>query len=372
MKKKDWYWVFISLALTWGIDRITKAQALTLQGVKSFGFLELSLHYNPGAILGLFSQLPAVLRVVTLSTGGAFLIFSYLILQYIIPIRALTLRIGMSLLLGGIIGNVADRIVWGHVVDFISFRFGSWSSPIFNIADAIQWVGHGLIMFSLLTHADLFWPESNTRKSQWINFKFQLKYCLILMTVGLGMGVVAWTLSYTYLRVTLLTVTGNNPTLLKQYLLPFSLSFLAVSGIFIWTLFLIGKIISLRVAGPVFAFERYIDDLLKGKFRDFRVRHSDEFQHFNDIADKLKEHLSKTIPPSDEVTPNPTLDYDDDAYTDSYNEVQLSNTSQKLTGEIIIESDKSVSQNLSEEEKLKIGKEDNLKSTPSQNKKTSA
>jgi signal peptidase II len=323
--------------LTWGVDRITKIQALSLQGIKSFGFLELSLHYNPGAILGLFSQLPAVLRVVTLSTGGAFLIFSYLILQYIIPIRALTLRIGMSLLLGGIIGNVADRIVWGHVVDFISFRFGSWSSPIFNLADAIQWVGHGLVMFSLLTHADLFWPESNTRKSQWVNFKFQLKYCLILMTVGIGMGVVAWTLSYTYLRVTLLTVTGDNHTLLKQYLVPFSLSFLAVSGIFIWTLFLIGKIISLRVAGPVFAFERYIDDLLKGKFREFRVRRSDEFQHFNEIADKLKEHLSKTIPPSDEHTLNPTLNYDEENSTTHENEIQSQSNSTQLIGEIIDE-----------------------------------
>jgi len=311
LQRRDWIWIALSFFMTWGIDRITKLQALSLQGIKSYGALELSLHYNPGAILGLFSQLPAVLRVVTLSTGGAFLIFSYLILQYIIPARAMALRIGMSLLLGGIIGNVYDRIVWGHVVDFISFRFGSWSSPIFNIADAIQWVGHGLVMFSLLTHADLFWPESNTRKSQWINFKFQLKYCLILMIVGLGMGVVAWTLSYTYLRVTLLTITGDNPTLLKQYLIPFTLSFIAVCGIFIWTLFLIGKIISLRVAGPVFAFERYVDDLLQGKFRDFKVRRSDEFQHFNDIAIKLREHLSKTIPVNEELTPDPTS-YDDD------------------------------------------------------------
>lgn len=305
MRKQDWFWIGFSLVLTWGFDRMTKLQAITLQGIKSFGFIELSLHYNPGAILGLFSQLPAVLRVVTLSTGGAFLIFTFFILQYLIPIRALTLRIGMSLLLGGIIGNVWDRIIWGHVVDFISFRFGTWSSPIFNFADAIQWVGHGMVMFSLLRHADLFWPESNTRKGQWVNFRFQLKYCMILMLVGMGMGIVAWTLSYTYLRVTLLTLTGDNHALLNQYLIPFTLSFVAVCGIFVWTSFLIGKIISLRVAGPVFAFERFVEDLLQGKFRDFKVRRSDEFQHLNDIAIKLKEHLSQTIPVNDEVTPNP-------------------------------------------------------------------
>ncbi len=305
MRKLDLFWIAFSFALTWGIDRFTKVKALALYGVKSYGALEFSLHYNPGAILGLFSQLPPVLRVVTLSTGGAFLIFTFLILQYLIPIRALALRIGMALLLGGIIGNVWDRIIWGHVVDFISFRFGTWSSPIFNIADAIQWVGHILVMYSLLKHADLFWPESNSRKSQWINLKFQLKYCLILMIVSLGMGIVAWTLSYTYLRVTLLTLTGENHALLNQYLIPFSLSFVAICGIFVWTSFLIGKAFSLRVAGPVFAFERYLEDLLKGKFRDFKVRRSDEFQHLNEIAIKLREHLSQTIPENLEKTPNP-------------------------------------------------------------------
>lgn len=305
LKKRDWFLITLALALTWSIDRFSKLQALNLSETKDFGILKLTLQFNPGAILGLFGQLPAVLRVVTLSTGGAFLIFAFLILQYLIPARALTLRIGMSLLLGGIIGNVTDRIIWGHVVDFIYLHIGTWTSPIFNLADAIQWFGHGLIMYSLLRHADFFWPETNTRKTRWVNLKFQLKYCFILMTVGLGMGTVAGTLSYTYLRVTLLTVTGDNHALLDQYLIPFSLSFIAVTGIFIMALFLIGKVISLRVAGPVYAFERFLQDLLNGKFREFRVRRSDEFQHLNEIAEKLKEHMIATIPANDSPTPTP-------------------------------------------------------------------
>ena len=305
LRKIDWLWIILALVLTWGIDRYTKIWALGLIGIKSYGFINLSLHYNPGAILGLFSQLPAVLRVVTLSTGGAFLIFTFLILQYLIPARAIALRIGMSLLLGGILGNVMDRIMWGHVVDFISFRISNWGSPIFNIADAIQWVGHALVMYSLIRHADLFWPESNTRKTQWVNIKFQLKYCFILMSVGLGMGVVSGTLSYTYFRVTLLTISGENHALLKQFLIPFTLSFIAVNGIFIWVLFLVGKVISLRVAGPVFAFERYVDELLLGKFRPFKVRRSDEFQHLNIIGEKLKEHLAKSIQNREDIRPEP-------------------------------------------------------------------
>lgn len=305
LRKRDWIWIFLALTITWGLDRYTKLLALGLTDLKQFGPLQLSLHFNPGAILGLFSQLPAVLRVVTLSTGGAFLIFTFLILQYLIPIRAIGLRVGMALLLGGILGNVTDRIIWGHVVDFIHFRFGTFNSPIFNFADAIQWVGHGMVMVSLIRNADLFWPEANTRKSQWVNLKFQLKYCFILMSVGLGMGAVAGTLSYTYLRVTLLTLTGENHAILEQYLGPFTLSMMAVNGIFVWVLFLVGKAISLRVAGPVFAFERYIDELLQGKSRSFQVRRSDEFQELNHLAEKLRARIAQYETLKEELTPPP-------------------------------------------------------------------
>lgn len=292
LRKLDWFWILFALALTWGVDRWTKLEALKLVGIKDYGFLIFTLQYNPGAILGLFSQLPSVLRVVTLSTGGAFLIFTFFILQYLIPARAMTLRIGMALLLGGIMGNVADRIAWGHVVDFISFRYGSNLTPIFNIADAIQWVGHAMIMVSLIRHAEYFWPESNIRKTQWINLRFQLKYCFILMIVGLGMGIIAGTFSYTYLRVTLLTLTGENHALAQRYLVPFILSLGAVNGIFLGGLYLIGKLLSLRVAGPVYAFERYVEDLLAGNFRSFQVRSSDEFQQLTQLGIKLREHLA--------------------------------------------------------------------------------
>lgn len=296
LSKKDWFWILFALGATWGLDRWTKLEALKLVGTQDYGYMLFSLHYNPGAILGLFSQLPSVLRVVTLSTGGAFLIFTYFILQYLIPSRAMVLRIGMSLLLGGIIGNVADRIAWGHVVDFISFRYGSQLTPIFNVADAIQWVGHIMIMYSLVKNAEIFWPETNVRKTQWVNFRFQIKYFLILMTVGLGMGVIAGIFSYTYLRVTLLTLTGDNHDLAERYLIPFALSLGAVNGIFLGGLYLIGKLLSLRVAGPVYAFEKYVQDLLSGNYRFFKVRSSDEFQELTDLGNQLREHFISKDP----------------------------------------------------------------------------
>ena len=50
-------------------------------------------------------------------------------------------NIGYALLFGGIIGNLIDRIVYRYVIDFIGFEFGSYSFPIFNIADMAIVIG---------------------------------------------------------------------------------------------------------------------------------------------------------------------------------------------------------------------------------------
>lgn len=44
-------------------------------------------------------------------------------------------EVGYGVLLGGILGNLVDRIFLGYVVDFIHFKFGSYHFPVFNIAD---------------------------------------------------------------------------------------------------------------------------------------------------------------------------------------------------------------------------------------------
>jgi len=42
----------------------------------------------------------------------------------------------LSLLLGGAIGNVIDRLAYGHVIDFLDFHVGGWHWPAFNVADS--------------------------------------------------------------------------------------------------------------------------------------------------------------------------------------------------------------------------------------------
>lgn len=57
------------------------------------------------------------------------------------------LALGLALVLGGAIGNVIDRTLYGYVVDFILFHYQAWSYPAFNVADSAITVGVILILF---------------------------------------------------------------------------------------------------------------------------------------------------------------------------------------------------------------------------------
>ena len=293
MKKREWLLVFVPLFLTWILDQVTKSWAVTLAGPSSFGFVSFILHHNPGAMLGLFSNLPPVLRIVSLSTGGAFLVCIYAIIQYLLPIKSLSLRTGLSILLGGIIGNVTDRILYGHVIDFIVITGPSFMSPAFNVADALQWVGYCLIVYAIVKEGELLWPEHNVRRLYWINAHFQLKYCFFLMGVGLGAGLITMVFSYTYLRVTIMELVGNNPALIDKFLVPFVITFTLITIGFCVSLFAIGKIISHKIAGPIYAFEKFMMDTMDGKNRPFKLRSKDEFQHLERLAKTIQEHLIK-------------------------------------------------------------------------------
>ena len=54
--------------------------------------------------------------------------------------------VGLGLILGGAIGNLWDRIVLGHVVDFVLLHAGGWHFPAFNVADSAITVGAALLI----------------------------------------------------------------------------------------------------------------------------------------------------------------------------------------------------------------------------------
>jgi signal peptidase II len=61
-----------------------------------------------------------------------------------------TTGIGLSLILGGAMGNLWDRLISGRVVDFLLFYIGDHQWPAFNVADSAIVVGAGLLVIEIL------------------------------------------------------------------------------------------------------------------------------------------------------------------------------------------------------------------------------
>ena len=60
------------------------------------------------------------------------------------------MMLALTLILGGAIGNVIDRIAYGHVVDFLLFYWRDWYYPAFNVADICITLGAMLLILDEL------------------------------------------------------------------------------------------------------------------------------------------------------------------------------------------------------------------------------
>ncbi len=64
------------------------------------------------------------------------------------------LALSLSLILGGAIGNIIDRVIYGYVIDFLDVYYGVYHWPIFNIADSAITVGVGLMLIESFMEKD--------------------------------------------------------------------------------------------------------------------------------------------------------------------------------------------------------------------------
>ncbi len=129
------------------IDRITKILVINnfeidIKNKIIDNFLYITNCHNKGAAFSLFSGNTMFLILITL-------IILYIIYKNISNkenIKLIT-AISYGLLLGGIIGNLIDRVLYGYVIDFIDFVIFKYDFPIFNVADIAICIGAFMLIF---------------------------------------------------------------------------------------------------------------------------------------------------------------------------------------------------------------------------------
>ncbi|WPU63379.1 signal peptidase II [Peredibacter starrii] len=256
------------------VDQLTKWWGMTLS----------TLHFNQGFIMGLYANLPDNIRIVALGCFAGLVFFVYVFLMYIIPSRASILKYGLSLLVGGMFGNVIDKIIYGKTIDFIPFN-----GTVFNFADVFLWVGVALVLFVIFGKEKLVWHPDSMRGNYLIwpkeQYKVGLNFALVVFSCSLILGI----FSFSFFNTSVSPFITNKQHLMLTYFL----TYILITLLFCSMAFLAGIVISHKSAGPLYAFELYVDDLIEGKDRKLTFRDGDNYRDLEQVADRLRDYINK-------------------------------------------------------------------------------
>ncbi len=144
-------WLGLALAIIL-CDQLSK---LSIMHAYAYGeshpltsFFNLVLVYNPGAAFSFLAKAGGWQRWAFIALGiAAALFITYLLKRHSGQKLFCT---ALSLILGGALGNVVDRLLYGHVIDFLDFHLRGWHWPAFNVADSAITCGAILLIIDEL------------------------------------------------------------------------------------------------------------------------------------------------------------------------------------------------------------------------------
>jgi len=134
--------VAIAVALDQWIKYLVETRLVLHEQVDVLPFLALFRTYNTGIAFSMLSSFGDTGLIVMSAAVIAFVLY--------LAMRSTAdqwiARIGFALVIGGAIGNLIDRAVYGHVIDYILFHTPVWSFAVFNLADAFITVGAAMVL----------------------------------------------------------------------------------------------------------------------------------------------------------------------------------------------------------------------------------
>jgi signal peptidase II len=134
---KNYRWLILSL-LVLVLDQWTKllvsSHLLPYEPLAMLSYFNLTLVFNTGAAFSLLHMAGGWQRWFFIAIAALVSLFIVAWLRKLPSTRYLAL-ISLTLVLGGALANLWDRLVLGYVIDFLDFHLGEWHWPVFNVAD---------------------------------------------------------------------------------------------------------------------------------------------------------------------------------------------------------------------------------------------
>ncbi|WP_373746698.1 signal peptidase II [Neisseria dentiae] len=150
---KTKYWLLIAAAIV--LDQITKTLVLQrFQFAERLNiipdFFDLTLVFNTGAAFSFLADAGGWQKYFFLALAAV--ISFYLARAIVKDDFGAWGKWGAAMVIGGAFGNVIDRLIHGHVVDFLLFYWQNWFYPAFNVADSFICVGAVLLVIDGFKH----------------------------------------------------------------------------------------------------------------------------------------------------------------------------------------------------------------------------
>lgn len=142
-------WLWLSLAIVL-LDQATKqlaeAKLTAYQAIYVLPFFDLTLMYNKGAAFSFLSDQGGWQRwfFVVLALGVSAVLVSWL---RRLQAEEKWVAIALALIIGGAMGNVIDRILFGQVIDFVHLHYQQYYWPAFNVADSAIFIGVAIMLY---------------------------------------------------------------------------------------------------------------------------------------------------------------------------------------------------------------------------------
>jgi signal peptidase II len=156
---------FVLLAALLALDQATKALvARTVELYQTItvipGFFNITRIHNKGAIFGTFSQTDNTLVFALLTTASFAALVLVVFYYFKTPAAEKLMRVALTLIMAGALGNLFDRFARGHVIDFLDFHICDAHWPFFNAADSCISIGACLMLVILFRRKPACSPSS--------------------------------------------------------------------------------------------------------------------------------------------------------------------------------------------------------------------